>query len=207
MFRVIAGLWRWRGNPLCRRSDRIEGWVALASLALVVLGMPAVGWLCGSAVHQQLLEQMREQLQRRQQVWATVDRIVPHRPDAPDPDAPTERDGLVRVAAVWRGVDGSTHTGLIDTDRPLEPGERFRIWVDRHNRVAPQPLTAEAASSQALLAGLAAGGATAALVETGRRMTVRHLRHLRYVRLDREWARFGRDPGRDSGRGTERGPV
>lgn len=207
MFRVIAGLWRWRGNPLCRRSDRVEGWVALASLAFVVLGVPAVGWLCGCLVHQKLLDQVEEERQHRHRVWATVDRIVPQRPAAPDPDAVTERDGVIRVSAVWSGVDGSTRTGLIDTDRALEPGERFRIWVDRHNRVASQPLTTEVASSQALLAGLAAGGATAALVETGRRVAVRHLLRLRYTRIDREWSRFGRDPGRDSGRGTERGPV
>lgn len=207
MFKVIAGLWRWRRNPLCRRSDRIEGWLALASLALVVLGMPTVGWLCGGVVHQELLAQMEEQRRSRHLVWATVDRIVPQRPATPDPDALTDRDGLVRVAAVWRGVDGSTHNGLIDTDRSLEPGQRFRIWVDGHNRVAPRPLTAEAASSQALLAGLAAGAATAALVETGRRIAVRHLLRLRYTQLDQEWSRFGRDPGRDSGRGTELGPV
>ncbi|WP_425587900.1 hypothetical protein [Streptomyces marokkonensis] len=34
--RTIAGLWRWRHNPLCRTTDLTEARVALAGLLLIL---------------------------------------------------------------------------------------------------------------------------------------------------------------------------
>ncbi|CAM5252441.1 hypothetical protein SVIOM342S_03746 [Streptomyces violaceorubidus] len=45
--RAISGLWRWRGNPLCRASDLAEAWVALTALLLTVFVAPLTGVLVG----------------------------------------------------------------------------------------------------------------------------------------------------------------
>ena len=197
MYRAIVGLWRWRGNPLYRRTDRVEGWLALCAALLMVVGAPLAGWVGGTLAAQKLQQTVREQLRTRHPVWATADRIVPQPPSAPDPDAPIERSGgKIRVVAVWRAAGGSTRMGTVETDAHVGPGDRFRLWVDHRGRPVPRPLSAKAASSQALLAGLAAGGAAAGLVEVARRLALRRLLRLRAARLDKEWLRLGPDPGR-----------
>lgn len=45
---AISGIRRWRGNPVCRPTDRHEAWVALAALLMIFLGAPVLGWLGGS---------------------------------------------------------------------------------------------------------------------------------------------------------------
>ncbi|MBW8820836.1 MAG: hypothetical protein JF598_22125, partial [Streptomyces sp.] len=43
--------WRWRRNPLRRRSDVIEAWTVLAVAALMLLGAPLVGAVVGWWAH------------------------------------------------------------------------------------------------------------------------------------------------------------
>lgn len=196
LYRAIVGLWRWRGNPLYRRTDRVEGWLALCAVLLMAVGAPVAGWAGGVLAFRELQQTARDQARDRHPVWATADRIVPRPPSAPDPDAPTEQDGRVRVVAVWRGARGGTHVGTVETDARVGPGDRFRLWVDRRGRPVSRPLSAETASSQALLAGLASGGGAVGLVELARRLAMRRLAQLRAARLDQEWLRLGPDPGR-----------
>lgn len=198
LYQAIVGLWRWRDNPLYRRSDRVEGWLALCAALLILLAAPVAGWAGGTLAYDELRQTVREQFRQRHRVWATADRIVPLPPVAPDPDAPTERNGKVRVVAVWRGADGGTRTGTVEVaaDAGVGPGDRVPLWVDRRGRPVSRPLTEETAASRALLVGLAAGGGTVGLVETARRLALWRLRQLRAAALEREWLRLGPDPGR-----------
>ncbi|GAU67337.1 hypothetical protein SSP35_04_04250 [Streptomyces sp. NBRC 110611] len=194
--RAVRDAWRRRHNPLLRRTDRIEAWVGLATALLIALGAPSVGWFVGRAAHDALLQTVRAQLEQRHQVWVTVDRPVSRAPLDPDPETASHRDARLRVIGRWTGADGTAHVGRIPAPRPVEPGERFRIWTDDRGRVMPRPMDAGTAGTHAALAGLGTAVAAGGLIEGGRRLVVGHLMVRRFRGWDLAWERAGQDWGR-----------
>lgn len=194
--RTIVGLWRWRNNPLCRRSDRREAWLALCAVVLIVVVAPAVGWLGASAARGALLESVKDQQRERHQVWATAESVDTRAPLDTDPESAAHDPERHRVVAHWAGPDGTSRKSTVATKEQVQPGDRFRIWTDAEGRVAKSPMSSKTASSYAALAGLAAGVGAAAAMESGRRLTVRQLLRRRYARWEAEWARIGPDWGR-----------
>lgn len=194
--RAIVGLWRWRGNPLCRRSDRREAWLALGAMILVVVVAPLVGWLGASAAHGSLLRTVEEQHRLRHQVWATAESMQDRAPLDPDPESASQQADRRHVVAYWAGPDGSSHKDTVSTEERVQPGERFRIWTDADGLPANRPMSPRTASSYAALAGLAAGAGAAGAMEAGRRLAMRQLLSRRYALWDAEWSRIGPDWGR-----------
>ncbi|MFD3539245.1 hypothetical protein ACFWUQ_07050 [Streptomyces sp. NPDC058662] len=205
--RTAMGVWRWRRNPLRRRSDLVEAWVALAALVCVLVVAPSVGCAAGVQVDAALQGAAREQRQERHLVPAVVLRNAPEQAAAGSADASGEASGeasaqrtaprRTQVVAAWTAPDGSAHEGTVPAaEEPPHPGDRFRIWTDARGRLVGRPLDASAAVFHATAAGLAAALGVAALAETVRRLVVRRLTHQRYARLDRAWAAAGPDWGR-----------
>nr|WP_155074091.1 hypothetical protein [Streptomyces taklimakanensis] len=182
-------MWRWRRNPLCRGTDRAEGWITLCAVLTVLLAAPVAALWGGHTAHETLSGIVREQHRERHQVWATVAETSPGGSDAPETDSDR------RVAATWTAVDGSTHSGTVVTDRATEPGDRLRVWIDARGEVTTRPMDADTAASHAALAGVGTGVLTALLVEVVRRLVVRRLVSWRYARWEEEWARVGPDWG------------
>jgi hypothetical protein len=194
--RAIVGLWRWRGNALCRRSDRREAWLALGAMILVVIVAPLAGWLGASAAHQALIKNVEEQKRVRHQVWAVAESVQDRAPLDSDPESAAQQPDRRHVVAHWAGPDGSSHKNTVTTRHGVQPGERFRIWTDDDGMVMPRPMSPQTASSYAALAGLAVGAGAAGAMEAGRRLTMRQLLRRRYALWDAEWARIGPDWGR-----------
>ncbi|MBT2466650.1 hypothetical protein J7E97_01900 [Streptomyces sp. ISL-66] len=197
--RTVLGVWRWRRNPLRRRTDLFEAWVAFAALVCVLVVAPAIGCAAGLRVDGTLQRAAREQRQERYLVPAVVVRPTPDPVVGADADPAAQRQTPQRskIVASWTAPDGSSHQGTVPAaEEPPRPGDRFRIWTDTHGRLVGQPLDPSAASVHAGLAGLAAAFGIAALGETVRRLVVRRLMHRRYMRLDRAWAAAGPDWGR-----------
>ncbi|MER7400513.1 hypothetical protein ABT381_33940 [Streptomyces sp. NPDC000151] len=192
----MSGLWRWRRNPLRRRTDLAEAWLALGAALLIAFGASAVGWATARTAGDALLDTVRTQHAQRHLVRVQVDRLLPHPPVDPDPETATRRDAHRRVLANWRGVDGSRHLGPVAAPRPVVPGDRFRIWTDDRGRIVPRPLDVTTANSHAVLAGLGAAALAGAAVEGGRRLVLWQLMRRRYRRWDEEWERAGQDWGR-----------
>ncbi|MGH3311801.1 MAG: Rv1733c family protein [Streptomyces sp.] len=196
MMRSIVGLWRWRGNPLRRRSDSREGLLALGAVVLIVVGAPLVGWLGAGVAQDALLRSAHEERLTRHQVWARAESVRTREPLDADPESAGQHTGRRHVVALWAGPDGSSHRSTIGTERRVRQGDRFRLWTDERGRVAARPMTPRTASSYAALAGLALGATAAVGVEAGRRLTVRQLLRRRYALWDAEWDRIGPDWGR-----------
>ncbi|MEU7227195.1 Rv1733c family protein [Streptomyces chrestomyceticus] len=196
MVRVIAGLWRWRRNPLRRTTDLLEAWVALAALLVIVLGGGFAGLVAGSAAHDALQRSVRAQAQQRHQVWATPSRAASRPSAAADPEAVAGREMHRRVEARWTAPDGSEHSGPVAAPGAVRAGERFRIWTDARGRVVPRPMDASTARAHAVLAGLGAAAFTGAVAAGGRELVTRRMLNRRYRRWDREWERAGQDWGR-----------
>ncbi|MFF9559217.1 hypothetical protein ACF1DY_25795 [Streptomyces albus] len=195
--RTIVGLWRWRGNPLCRRTDRREAWLSLWAAVLMVLGAPLVGLWTEEATQSALLRAAAEQQGDRQRTWATVLHVTVRPPlDSETETAAGRQQNRNEVTARWAGPDGAPHTGTVVLRRPIRPGDRFSVWTDGRGRLTSRPMSARGAASHSLLAGLAAGAASVAVLEAARRVAVRLVLRRRYALWDEEWGRIGPDWGR-----------
>lgn len=196
--RAVTGIWRWRHNPLRRRTDLIEAWVAFMAVVLLALAVPAVGWTAGARTDASLQQAARTQHEQRQRTTARVVRAA----DTPasglhssgsDGEEPLRR----AVVARWTAPDGTSRTGTVSTRRELaDPGDTFPMWTDRGGRPATPPMQSGTARAHALVVGLLATALAAVFVEASRRLVVRRLVQRRYERLDRAWAKAGPDWGR-----------
>ncbi|UFQ14236.1 MULTISPECIES: Rv1733c family protein [Streptomyces] len=195
--RAIAGLWRWRRNPLRRGTDLVEAWTALAALVLIAVAVPVVGTVTAGLSRDALLTSVREQREARHATVGTVVRKVSTPPLDPDPETASARDAHSRVLARWTGPDGIDRSGVVVARLGApRPGDHFRLWTDERGRVVGRPLDTATATTHAALAGLGAAAASVALVEGARRLVLWRLVQGRHARLDRAWAAVGPDWGR-----------
>ncbi|MET4921470.1 hypothetical protein P3L51_03700 [Streptomyces sp. PSRA5] len=196
--RAVVGLRRWRHNPLRRKTDLVEAWVALGALLLILLAVPAVGWISGALTDDAFRRTIRAQHEDRHRTEA----VMVHRAEAParvasDPEAPTQRDTGRPVIAKWTARDGSRHTALVRSAPPaLRSGDAFPVWTDGGGQLAERPTDLATARTHAVLAGLGVAACVAGLIEAVRRLTVFRLNQVRYARLDLAWAQAGPDWGR-----------
>ncbi|WP_037676223.1 hypothetical protein [Streptomyces griseus] len=195
--RTISGLWRWRHNPLRRRTDLVEAWVALAALLLVLLVTPVIGFVIGSVAEDALQQSVKDQRQSRHLVRATVVRELDRSPLEADPESSTGREARTQVLADWTAPDGTAHhaTAMADLKTP-HTGDHFTIWTDAHGTLVARPLDSATATTHAVLAGVGAALLTAGIVESGRRLIVWRMVRRRYTRWDQAWDRAGPDWGR-----------
>ncbi|MFI7500926.1 hypothetical protein ACIBVL_20980 [Streptomyces sp. NPDC049687] len=195
--RAIGGIWRWRHNPLRRRTDLVEAWVALSALLLILLVAPVAGSLVGAVAQDSLQQAVRAQRQARHEVTATVVRKVAGSPLEADPETASGRDARSRVLADWTAPDGTTRHGTVLASlKTPRRGDHFAIWTDEHGRLVARPLDSATATTHAVLAGFGAALLTAGAVEGGRRMIVWRMVRRRYARWDQAWDRAGPDWGR-----------
>ncbi|MEU4261911.1 Rv1733c family protein [Streptomyces argenteolus] len=197
--RAVLGIRRWRHNPLCRPTDRHEAWVALVALLSMVLAAPALGLLCGALTDDALQRAVRAQhTQRRPTAAVVVREPLGSSRFAQDPEsAVAEGTARTSVVARWTAPDGTVRAGRVVTaSRTTTPGARIRIWTDDAGRAAQRPMDASTARTHAVLAGIGVTLLAAGLMETARRLVVRHMMQRRYIRLDMAWAETGPDWGR-----------
>ncbi|WP_371530723.1 hypothetical protein OG302_36700 [Streptomyces sp. NBC_01283] len=195
--RALVGLWRWRHNPLRRKTDLVEAWVACVAVLLIAVAAPLAGLAIGGASRDALLQSVREQHKARHEVAGTVIRKVSRPPVDPDPETSSARDRHSRVLAEWTAPDGTARSGtVVAALRSPDPGDRFRLWTNEHGQVVGRPLDDATASTHAALAGMGAAVAVAGLVEGVRRIVVWRIVLRRYDRWDQAWDRAGPDWGR-----------
>jgi hypothetical protein len=181
-------LWRWRRNPLRRRSDALEAWVGLAVWAVTVVGGVLTGLAGAHSVERGLAEERAQ--------WRPVVALLTQ--DAPR--AATE-SGAQRVWANvrWTGRDGSTHAGQARVAAGTPTGTAVTVWTDGDGSLVTQPATASQAQVRATMVGLLVGGSAAAVPFVGGRIVRERLQRRRMAQWDEAWARFGPLWGRMTG--------
>ncbi|MEV7340926.1 hypothetical protein [Streptomyces sp. NPDC093544] len=195
--RAIGGLWRWRHNPLRRRTDLAEAWLALAAIVLILAVVPLVGAAVGASAQSALQQAVRDQRAARHEVAATVVRKLSLSPLDPDPETASRRAAHSRVMANWTAPDGTSQHGAVTAAlKSPAPGDHFTIWTDPHGRILARPLDSATATTHAVLAGFGAAVMAVGLVEGGRRLIVWRMVLRRYDRWDRAWDKAGPDWGR-----------
>ncbi|MFF5533841.1 DUF3592 domain-containing protein [Streptomyces cinerochromogenes] len=179
--------WRWRRNPLRRRSDVVEAWTVLVVAVLLFVVAPLVGVAAGLHAHDQARALAAAQRAERHQVRAVVIGDAPERVSEVQSDRRTPYRAQVRWTEPGKGV----RTAWARVPAGTRAGEPVPVWFDSRGRnVAPPPDDA-AVWQHAVTIGLCAAGGTATVVVLGhaveRRIALRH----RLAEWEREWARTG----------------
>ncbi|MFF0789168.1 hypothetical protein [Streptomyces spiralis] len=190
-----AWLWRWRRNPLKRRSDTVEAWLVLGAWVLTVVAGVLTGWTTAGGVEGVMA---RERLEWRPTAALVTQQAPRLRPGGTDPAGDgsgrgvAQGTGTLRVWAKvrWTAPDGSAHTGQARVPPGSAPGTRVTVWADPDGRLVTRPATATQAHTRALVIGGLAGMSAAAVPLAGGRVLRGRLERRRLDRWDAEWARF-----------------
>lgn len=123
-------LWRWRRNPLRRRSDVLEAWIVLVAWALTALGGVLTGLLATQSVENGLARQRAE--------WHSVPALL--NDDVPKSTAASRRrrhgvgggplDRAGRLAA--RRLQARVSVGS-------PAGTPVMVWTDADGRLVTKP--------------------------------------------------------------------
>ncbi|WP_269856311.1 Rv1733c family protein [Streptomyces sp. RPT161] len=194
--RSVPGLWRWRRNPLRRRSDVVEAWASLVTVGLVVVGAPLAGLAAGQSVGSDLQRTVQRQRAERHRTTAHVVSVDRHRAPVVDSEAAHGQDGT-RVALVrWRTPDGESRTGVVRIEARHVVGDPLAVWTDRRGRLTERPMDESTATTNAVAAGFGVAGAAAALVCGARQLLGWRIMRRRLADWAREWTRVSEDWGR-----------
>ncbi|MEU2287735.1 hypothetical protein ABZ614_38510 [Streptomyces sp. NPDC013178] len=175
-------LWRWRRNPLKRRSDVAEAWIAVAAAAVLLLMVPAVGVMAAGVGERSALDQA-------QGLHRTAARLVEDAPATPSRFSGMA-DDRVRATVRWTMPDGSSRTGEALVAAGGKAGSSTTVWLDNAGRLRPAPPTPAQARSLGAALGAAAGAGVCVLV-VGIWWAVRvRLDVRRRAQWDRAWADF-----------------
>lgn len=183
-------LWRWRRNPLRRRSDVIEAWVMLAGWLLALVGGLLAGLTAADAIERSTDRQRAE----RREVSAVVVEDVEDR-------VRTRAVGDPRVWATvrWTAPDGSTHTDEARVSALSPAGNRVSIWIDEDGRLTAEPLTDEEAQFHAASGGVLAGAGVCGIVLGAVWLTRLYLSRRRFQQWAAEWQRIDTRWGKKAG--------
>lgn len=157
-------LWRWRRNPLRRRTDVLQAWLGLGLLLAVLVVAPVVTVLVADAAHRHYEDTARRQSLTRYETTATLTRDAPRHPE-PGSDEEKKTRYPAEVRFITR--EGRTRTTRTEVPPGLTAGNEVRVWVTTDGEATDPPLTREQIRSRsmgwALLAavGVALTGAAA----------------------------------------------
>ncbi|QYB04643.1 hypothetical protein I1A62_09310 [Rhodococcus sp. USK10] len=145
--------WRlgpWSRNALMRSGDRVESTLVLVVVMLILLLVPFAGAF-GTATYTRLTDEARIARQTEQQVSA----VLLANPLPPMGDVPVRGPvGPDRAPARW-SVNGTEHTGDVETGIGDKAGQTVTIWVDAHGNYMTNPNTGTENGFEAVVSALA----------------------------------------------------
>ncbi|MFJ8331929.1 hypothetical protein [Streptomyces sp. NPDC094437] len=184
-------LWRWRRNPLRRRSDAVEAWVVLGAWLFTVLAGVVAGLTAARTVEHGLARERVE--------WGRVQgHLIEEARGAPDQRTGPSGD-LVWGKVSWSAPDGTERTGQVRVVEGSPADTPVEVWTDRRGRLVSEPATASEARLRASLIGCLVGLSAAAVPLVGGRLLCGRLERRRLDQWDTAWARF--DPRGDRRKG------
>ncbi|MEX3105718.1 MULTISPECIES: hypothetical protein [unclassified Streptomyces] len=176
-------LWRWRRNPLRRRSDVVEAWVLLGAWVFAVLTGVLAGWAAADSMERGLARERAE--------WHTVEGTLTESapPPSADPQSPARTEQLW-TKVTWPGPDGIPHSGQVRVPAGSSAGTHVQVWTDAQGRLVTEPTTPSQARLRSTLVGTLAGTTTAAIPFITGRLLRGRLERRRMDQWGADWARF-----------------
>ncbi|MEU1709895.1 hypothetical protein ABZ478_31755 [Streptomyces sp. NPDC005706] len=179
--------WRWRHNPLRRRSDVMEAWTVLVAAVLLFVVTPLAGVAAGLYAHDQARSRATALRAERHQVRASVIGEESARPRPVRGDRAHSYQAKVR----WTEPGTGTRTAVARVPAGSRAGDEVTVWFDARGRAVAPPPNDVAVWQHTVTVGLCAAGGSVAVVLLGyavqRRAALRH----RMDEWEREWARTG----------------
>jgi hypothetical protein len=173
------------GNPLRRRSDRIESWLRPGAIIAFLVLAPLVALAAAMWVNADAAVARHAQ-QSWHQVPATLLVAAPG-PMQPDYHA---NSWLVWTRARWT-FGGATRTGDIPAPSGTKSGATVSLWLDRSGRVQRPPSSPSEISERAMAAGFVAVALLAVLLVNLALATQRLLDWRRLAAWDTAWRTVG----------------
>ncbi|MET8247657.1 hypothetical protein ABZV31_26555 [Streptomyces sp. NPDC005202] len=186
--RTRRSLWRWRRNPLRRREDVLEGWVLLATWAVIVVGGPFAGVVSAQATVETLAQQRAE----RHPATAV---LVGDATRTGGKNSGTSGDRVLATVH-WTAPDGTRHSDRTLVDAGLTVGDRIVVWTDGQDRLTIQPTTPAQATTQAAATGTSASLALMGVAVGGYYAARSALDRRRGRAWDAQWQKVGPQWGR-----------
>lgn len=182
-------LWRWRRNPLKRRADVVEAWVALVAWLLTVVA----GVLAGLAA----ARSVEDGLARERADWRpVVARVVTPVRASPPVHGHASSGERVWAGVRWTVADGSAHTAQLRVEPGSKAGTPVTVWTDPQGRLVSRPTSASEAVFRGTLIGVLVGVSAAAVPLVGGLALRGRLERRRMEAWDTEWSRLGPQWGR-----------
>ncbi|MEU0436272.1 hypothetical protein ABZ153_32545 [Streptomyces sp. NPDC006290] len=183
--RIRVRGWRWRRNPLRRRSDVVEAWWALAVGVLLFVGAPLAGAGAAWWTYDGTREHAAAQRAAQHHVRAV---LVEDAPTA----VPTTPGGSLRsfrAPVRWTGSDGTVRTGLARVPSGTRAGTRLDVWTDARGAIVRPPSSIEVIRQRALAIGVFTTAGAVFVVFVAHLCVRRALGRRRLVQWERDWAR------------------
>lgn len=177
--------WRWRRNPLRRRSDVVEAWTVLVVAVLLFVGAPLLGAATAWWAHDEARATAARERAERQRVRAEVVGRTPDR-------LPSVQGGgrhSFRAAVRWTEPDGTARTTAARVPAGTRHGEVVDVWIDSRGRSVPPPADGSAVRQHSLRAGAGAAVGAAAVVLLAHNGVRRVALRRRMAEWERDWAR------------------
>jgi hypothetical protein len=187
--------WRWRSNPLRRRSDVLEAWIVLAAWAVAAVASVVAGFV-GARAAQHAVEEDRA---GRRPVTAVLVKTVPG--SGRDVVTGIRYDRVVATVH-WTDVRegrATVHTGFMNVQPTAKPGSTVRAWTNGHGRLVAPPVTAAEAGTRVVLAGTGVALAAGATVLVGGCLVRLRVQRRATEKWGVEWEQVGRHWGHTTG--------
>ncbi|MFI1711575.1 Rv1733c family protein [Streptomyces griseoruber] len=180
--------WRWRRNPLRRRSDVFEAWAGVVAVMVVLLTAPVVGVTAAGAAERSALDQGRG-------LHHVSARLLEDATAIPSRFSGTAGGEGARATVRWTTSDGSSASGRASVAADSRAGSHTTVWLDDADRIQPAPPTPAQAEAQGAALGAASGMGTGVLVLGAWWVVRMRLDARRSVWWDRAWAAFDTPQG------------
>ncbi len=146
------------GNPLRRRSDMIDAWLAPVAIVVFLALCPLVLTLTGSAMRAASASERQAQAS-----WHSVQAVLLKPVAGPEQVNHGENSWLSWTPARWT-VDGVQRTADVPARSGSTAGTKVTVWLDPSGKVHMPPLTASEASDRVVVARVIALAALAVLL-------------------------------------------
>ena len=138
MRRLLRGL-GWGRNPLRRGSDRIEGWLNLVLiLVLLIAGTSLATHFSRSAYRADIRAAAWERAHRHVTLALLLEKPV-GAPSAPVLQAGAPTAPVLTADARWSGPNHTVHGGRVPAGEANVAGDRIQIWVDDSGALTAPP--------------------------------------------------------------------
>ncbi|MBV1939145.1 hypothetical protein KUF83_21665 [Streptomyces sp. BV286] len=178
-------LWRWRRNPLRRRTDLVQAWIALGLFLAVLAATPAAMILVGDTAYRHYRETARQQTATREYIPAV---LVHDAPRHPEPGSDEAKKTRYPVTVRFTDSQGHTRTAQADVEPALTAGSTVRVWVDGEGRITGPPLTAEQVRTRAMSCAVLTAMTVPLLGAAAYAYANRRLERHNFAQWDAAWA-------------------